>query len=167
MSRSPGRESLSSFSAYLTPSSTRTSNPERAVAVLPRRVGPGGTVPAMPRKRHVEPVRDAGFAPVVVYAAGSAGHVCPSSILDGAQRGVVRSAGTVPAPLRRVHWSQSRRDNLKVFVEAARRRGEALDHVLSVAPGLGRDDAGAPDRDGAGRDDSAGRRTGHRAQLVR
>ncbi|WP_457659439.1 hypothetical protein [Sinorhizobium medicae] len=44
------------------------------------------------------------------------------------------------------------RANLKIFIEAARNRGEALDHVLFVGPPRARqDDAGADHGEGARR----------------
>ncbi|HNN94128.1 MAG TPA: Holliday junction branch migration DNA helicase RuvB [Pseudomonadota bacterium] len=93
----------------------------------------------MPRKRHVEPVRDAGSAPVAVHAAGGVPTRLPE--LDPS---TAHSEEQFDAALRPRHFDEyigqlKVVDNLKVFVEAARRRGEALDHVLFCGPpGLGK-----------------------------
>ncbi|PSM32321.1 Holliday junction branch migration DNA helicase RuvB [Haliangium sp. UPWRP_2] len=93
----------------------------------------------MPRKRHVEPVRDAGSAPVAVHAAGGVPTRLPE--LDPS---TAHSEEQFDAALRPRHFDEyigqlKVVDNLKVFVEAARRRGGALDHVLFCGPpGLGK-----------------------------
>ena len=48
------------------------------------------------------------------------------------------------------------RSQLQIFIEAARNRGEALDHVLLFGPpGIGQDHAGAYHRPGNGRESAA------------
>jgi len=46
---------------------------------------------------------------------------------------------------------QQARKNLSIFIEAARKRGEALDHVLFVGPPPRQDHAGADRREGTRR----------------
>ncbi|MEM8750601.1 MAG: Holliday junction branch migration DNA helicase RuvB [Pseudomonadota bacterium] len=60
-------------------------------------------------------------------------------ILDGSQRGDDADANIRPDRLADFTGQEQARANLSVFIEAARQRGEALDHVLFVGPpGLGK-----------------------------
>ncbi|MBL9007573.1 MAG: Holliday junction branch migration DNA helicase RuvB [Myxococcales bacterium] len=102
----------------------------------------------MPRKRHVEPSQDASgplpithSGPVAVPAARSEG--APSRLPDldpsAAHREDPFDAALRPRSFDEYIGQHKVVDNLKVFVEAARRRGEALDHVLFCGPpGLGK-----------------------------
>ncbi|WP_309085034.1 Holliday junction branch migration DNA helicase RuvB [Chelativorans sp.] len=63
----------------------------------------------------------------------------PDRIISPAQRGEDVDATMRPQSLDEFVGQKTARANLKVFVEAARARGEALDHVLFVGPpGLGK-----------------------------
>jgi Holliday junction DNA helicase RuvB len=64
----------------------------------------------------------------------------PERIIDGAEvGGDVIDAGLRPQSLEDFIGQQQARENLRVFIEAARGRGEAMDHVLFFGPpGLGK-----------------------------
>ncbi|MFO0656338.1 MAG: AAA family ATPase, partial [Polyangia bacterium] len=95
----------------------------------------------MPRKRHVdaEPA-----VPAQVPISGSAAHSRPSGRVADLVPAKAPHEDAFDAALRPRSFDEyigQRRvvDNLKVFVEAARRRGDALDHVLFCGPpGLGK-----------------------------
>jgi Holliday junction DNA helicase RuvB len=62
-----------------------------------------------------------------------------SRIVSAAERGEDTDGSLRPRSLAEFVGQQAARANLKVFIEAARGRGEALDHVLFVGPpGLGK-----------------------------
>ncbi len=93
----------------------------------------------MPRKRHVEPVRDAASAPVAVHASGAVPARLPELDPSAAHSEDQFDAALRPRSFGEYIGQLKVVDNLKVFVEAARRRGEALDHVLFCGPpGLGK-----------------------------
>jgi len=63
----------------------------------------------------------------------------PDRIVSAAQRGEDADTTMRPQSLDEFVGQKAARANLKVFIEAARSRGEALDHVLFVGPpGLGK-----------------------------
>jgi Holliday junction DNA helicase RuvB len=63
----------------------------------------------------------------------------PSRLISADERGEDADASLRPRSLAEFVGQQAARANLKVFIEAARGRGEALDHVLFVGPpGLGK-----------------------------
>ena len=60
-------------------------------------------------------------------------------LLSGARRSEDADAALRPKSLDEFVGQQAARDNLRVFIEAARQRGDALDHVLFFGPpGLGK-----------------------------
>jgi Holliday junction DNA helicase RuvB len=62
-----------------------------------------------------------------------------SRLISSAERGEDADASLRPRSLAEFVGQEAARANLKVFIEAARGRGEALDHVLFVGPpGLGK-----------------------------
>src|ERR1043165_101811 len=94
----------------------------------------------MPRKRHPEPAAaatPAENAPIATHFVASARHaelVPGRSSTEDAFDAALR-----PRSFDEYIGEHKVVDNLKVFVEAARRRGEALDHVLFCGPpGLGK-----------------------------
>lgn len=63
----------------------------------------------------------------------------PDRIIDAEKRGEDMDASLRPQTLDDFTGQKAARENLKVFIEAAKNRGEALDHVLFVGPpGLGK-----------------------------
>jgi holliday junction DNA helicase RuvB len=63
----------------------------------------------------------------------------PSRLLDAEQRGEDVDTSLRPQSLAEFVGQKAARENLKVFIDAAKSRGEALDHVLFVGPpGLGK-----------------------------
>lgn len=102
----------------------------------------------MPRKRHVEPSRDTSGAvpvshsgPIAVTGAqvGSVPIRLPDLEPSASHRDDPFDAALRPRSFDEYIGQNKVVDNLKVFVEAARRRGEALDHVLFCGPpGLGK-----------------------------
>ncbi|MGL4489198.1 MAG: Holliday junction branch migration DNA helicase RuvB [Rhizobiaceae bacterium] len=63
----------------------------------------------------------------------------PSRLIDAEKRGEDIDTSLRPQSLAEFVGQKAARDNLKVFIDAAKSRGEALDHVLFVGPpGLGK-----------------------------
>ncbi len=63
----------------------------------------------------------------------------PSRLIDAEKRGEDIDTSLRPQSLAEFVGQTAARDNLKVFIDAAKSRGEALDHVLFVGPpGLGK-----------------------------
>ena len=117
-----------------------------------------GTMPHMPRKRHVDGAASSGSAvpfPAIVRPDDQPGDQAAEHSLPTV-RGLPPGRADELRPSRAAHEDaldaalrprsfdeyigQHRVvDNLRIFVEAARRRGEALDHVLFCGPpGLGK-----------------------------
>jgi Holliday junction DNA helicase RuvB len=96
-------------------------------------------MPAMPRKRHVD-----GAAPATASDRPTAEHHLPPPRVDELRPARAAHEDALDAALRPRSFDEyigQHRvvDNLRIFVEAARRRGEALDHVLFCGPpGLGK-----------------------------
>jgi Holliday junction DNA helicase RuvB len=104
-----------------------------------------GTMPRMPRKRHVDAA--AAISGPAVGAADTdqaAEHRFPPGRVEDLHPSRTPHEDALDAALRPrtfdEYIGQHRVvDNLRIFVEAARRRGEALDHVLFCGPpGLGK-----------------------------
>jgi Holliday junction DNA helicase RuvB len=104
---------------------------------------------AMPRKRHVDAAPAESAVQHAIPRSGSVGvgpadHSRPAGRAAELHPGRAAHEDAFDAALRPRSFDEyigQRRvvDNLKVFVEAARRRGEALDHVLFCGPpGLGK-----------------------------
>src|SRR5947199_9094409 len=86
----------------------------------------------MPRKKHDDLAQLEGTEP---EAAPRADAIVPGPIAGDAEL----DAALRPRTFDEYVGQRKLTDNLKVFVEAARRRGEALDHVLFCGPpGLGK-----------------------------
>ena len=103
----------------------------------------------MPRKRHVDAAPAESAVQHAIPRSGSVGvgpadHSRPAGRTAELHPGRAAHEDAFDAALRPSSFDEyigQRRvvDNLKVFVEAARRRGEALDHVLFCGPpGLGK-----------------------------
>ena len=102
----------------------------------------------MPRKRHVEPSGEASGPAAISHSgpiavAGPRSGAVPARLPDldpsAGHREDQFDAALRPRSFDEYIGQHKVVDNLKVFVEAARRRGEALDHVLFCGPpGLGK-----------------------------
>jgi Holliday junction DNA helicase RuvB len=97
----------------------------------------------MPRKRHLEPAAPLAVnsgvvsAPVAAHVVNSARHTDLAPSRSGTEDAF--DAALRPRSFDEYIGQHKVVDNLKVFVEAARKRGEALDHVLFCGPpGLGK-----------------------------